>query len=241
MCASHNGEPDHVRAVRRLLRAGGATESMLGARQRSRPAPRTPSGPAGHGASSTTARESTPGCSRPASVRAGPSRPTSSPATRSSARSFERCAGRRASTPRPSASTGVVSRSTACRSRRWRPCSRALPGRIGWVASSPRPPGRSPPCEHTRSWSPGPAGRDTQLMASVPGIVSKVGAEAIALRGGPRRGVRRGGEDRRRRRPGGRIGPRPGAVADRRHRRRGARSTLVRRATAGARRRAARG
>jgi L-asparaginase II len=28
-CGSHNAEPDHVRAVRRLLRAGGATESML--------------------------------------------------------------------------------------------------------------------------------------------------------------------------------------------------------------------
>jgi L-asparaginase II len=29
MCASHNGEPEHVRAVRRLLRACGATESAL--------------------------------------------------------------------------------------------------------------------------------------------------------------------------------------------------------------------
>jgi L-asparaginase II len=29
MCASHNAEPDHVRAVRRLLRAGGAAESRL--------------------------------------------------------------------------------------------------------------------------------------------------------------------------------------------------------------------
>jgi L-asparaginase II len=28
-CGSHNAEPDHVRVVRRLLRAGGATESML--------------------------------------------------------------------------------------------------------------------------------------------------------------------------------------------------------------------
>jgi L-asparaginase II len=28
-CGSHNAEPDHVRAVRRLLRAGGAAESML--------------------------------------------------------------------------------------------------------------------------------------------------------------------------------------------------------------------
>jgi len=28
-CGSHNAEPDHVRAVRRLLRSGGATESML--------------------------------------------------------------------------------------------------------------------------------------------------------------------------------------------------------------------
>src|SRR5687767_6654720 len=28
-CGSHNAEPDHVRAVRRLLRAGGATEAML--------------------------------------------------------------------------------------------------------------------------------------------------------------------------------------------------------------------
>jgi len=29
LCASHNGEPDHVRAVRRLLRAGHAAESAL--------------------------------------------------------------------------------------------------------------------------------------------------------------------------------------------------------------------
>ncbi len=29
MCASHNGEPVHVRAVRRLLRTGGLTESIL--------------------------------------------------------------------------------------------------------------------------------------------------------------------------------------------------------------------
>jgi len=29
MCASHNGEPTHVRAVRQLLRAGGLTESAL--------------------------------------------------------------------------------------------------------------------------------------------------------------------------------------------------------------------
>jgi L-asparaginase II len=29
MCASHNAEPEHVRAVRRLLRAGGAAESRL--------------------------------------------------------------------------------------------------------------------------------------------------------------------------------------------------------------------
>jgi len=28
-CGSHNAEPDHVRVVRRLLRAGGASESML--------------------------------------------------------------------------------------------------------------------------------------------------------------------------------------------------------------------
>ena len=28
-CASHNGEPDHVRAVRRLLRAGGLTEAAI--------------------------------------------------------------------------------------------------------------------------------------------------------------------------------------------------------------------
>jgi L-asparaginase II len=28
-CGSHNAEPDHVRAVRRLLRVGGATESMF--------------------------------------------------------------------------------------------------------------------------------------------------------------------------------------------------------------------
>ena len=149
-----------------------------GALRRSRPAPRTRCGRGGHGASSTTARASTPRCSRRASVRAGLSRPTSSPAIRSSARSCERCARRRAST-------------SGHRHRRvWRPGPRgAALGDGDPVRASCRPERSGCPRAHglpggrRDAGTPVPGRRDRperhQLMASVPGVVSKVGAEAL--------------------------------------------------------------
>ena len=92
MCASHNGEPVHVRVVRRLLRAGGLSERDLGCPPTCRWSPRRvgrPRPPTDH-----------PNCSGStpmllACERSGASSRLSRTPPRSSARSCARCVGHR--------------------------------------------------------------------------------------------------------------------------------------------------
>ena len=155
MCASHNGEPRHVAAVRRLLRRGSVPVSAL-----QNPRDRMRRG-AGRG-SATTAPGSTRGMLVASAHRGwdlATYRSRSHPLQRRVTQGRGRRDGRRA--PRVRRGRVRDPRSTASRSGRWRRCTRGFGARADGAARDGGRPRRAghgrvpvPGGRHAGAWTP---------------------------------------------------------------------------------------
>lgn len=178
-CGSHNAEPAHVRAVRRLLRAGGATESMLRC-------PKAIPSRTEDAIRAGKARRVFYNCSgKHAAMLAacvGAGWPTDTylepghPLQREILRAVRRTTG----VDRPAIGIdgcGVPVHGVPLSAMAILFARLASPGRLGALEPAVS---RAVAAMRTHPFLVAGTGRtDTKLMASVPGVVSKVGAEAL--------------------------------------------------------------
>ena len=191
MCASHNGEPVHLGAVRALLERAELGPQSL------RTPPRYPLDPD----EMARAQHRHPlysDCSGKhagmllACVRAGWTRRTYPRRSHPLQRRVLRASSERPAltSARGSGSTDAASRCRACRLRAiatlYAQARRARPPRRAW---RPLPGGPSTPCSPSRTSSEAGTAFDSDLMQAVPGVIAKEGAEALLCVSVPEMGI----------------------------------------------------
>ena len=178
-CGSHNAEPDHVRAVRRLLRAGGATESMLRCPEAipSRTEDAMRAGKARRVFYNCSGKHAAMlgacvGAGWPTDTYLEPNHPLQ--------REILRAVSRATGVHRPAIGVdgcGVPVHGVPLSAMATLFARLARPGRLGALEPAAS---RAVAAMRAHPFLVAGTGRtDTKLMASVPGVVSKVGAEAL--------------------------------------------------------------